>query len=136
MNSSSSIQGEEEMRYLYNQEIERQRVPCLFTAPPTPDRNPQNMPDFNVRVTANLTSWHEWQPFGLAPADLGASFGISITYSPADAAADQQLALETCDSRSELLSPRIRELLQELHEAVVALASLRLNEMPYQLPIF
>ncbi|MGV0986819.1 MAG: hypothetical protein ACOYB2_19920 [Limnohabitans sp.] len=94
------------------------------------------MPDFNVKVTASLTSWHEWQPFGLAPNEIPAAFGISITYSPADGAGDQQIALETCSIDSLLLSPRVRELLAEISEAVTGLSSLRLNELPYQLPIF
>lgn len=94
------------------------------------------MPDTSVKVVVTLTSWHEWQPFGLSDAAYPAAFGISVIYSPSDGSGDQQLALDTMSIDSMHLSAEIRSHLDAIHQATVADATTRMNSLPYQLPIF
>lgn len=124
------------MAYSYNQEIERQRVPYLLTPPPSPEWNPQPMPDFNVRLRVTLTGWHDWEPFGLSvtPA-VDPAFGIEVNYSP-DANGDQTLVLETGAFSSPLHSTELREALELVYAVARTEATKRLNAMPYQLPLY
>ncbi len=93
------------------------------------------MLDLSVKVTVNITSWHDWEPFGLAPFEQPPSFGIAVHYVPADGSPEQQLALQTSSIDSCLLSMEIRACLALVHEAAIAQAGARLNELPYQLPL-
>jgi hypothetical protein len=94
------------------------------------------MPDINVRVTLQLTSWHEWQPFGLAESPDAPQFGITVHFCPAGSDTEQLLVLETKSSLALDLSTNTKAVLLEAYELATIAATARLNEMPYQLPIF
>lgn len=90
------------------------------------------MTDKNLRLRITITSWHDWQPFGLSEQGSSPSFGIELLYQPAPDYNEITLALETCSIDSEILALNLRSALFQVHEAAAALGSIRMNELPYQ----